>query len=779
MRRTVLLLDNALERVDRCREALAAVPDIAYRVIHTDSVGESLTMLEHERPDCTVVGWSLPGNGAAAALHRIGTRHSYAPVVMLTEPDEQSWRLEEIRSTCVCHILKPPITSATLHGAIGDAIRDAEDRRRTAHMAALSHSVLIIDDNADDRELCVRALARTDHRYRIIEAETGDSGIALIDQERPDCVILDYSLPGLSGVDVLRRIQAINAFLPVIMLTGRGDEAVAVAAMRAGAQNYLLKSTLAPDLLRQAVSSAIEHAGFERQTNMLREQIYEQKLALTEANRLMSTVLDSAPCMIVVTDANGKVLMFNKELERVVGYTAEEVIGKHTPRLWSPKAPILRRAKALAQGEAGPAVDGPGSDRAEAREMMFVHKDGSKVPVSFWIRNLHNDDGEVVGFLGLGEDISERKTQLAALRTSEATFRSAMENAPCGMALIGLDGRFLKVNKALCEITGCDEAQLCSATLEEFTHPEDMLIGLHRRRRLLAGEISAYEAEKRLIHVSGEPVDIQINLSLVRDAAGEPHYYVAQILDISERKQLDRMKNEFVSVFSHELRTPLTSIRGSLNLLSTESLKHSSGTADNLLCIARRNCERLILLVNDIFDVELLEARHVRIEMQPAVLAGLVHKAIEASRDYARSFGIELTMERVPDDIVVDVDAVRFVQILSNLLSNGVKFSPRGAEVRIAVERFGGCVRVKVSDRGPGIPRSFLPRLFQKFTQLDAGTNRRAGGAGLGLYISQTLAEHMRGCIGVETAEGNGSTFWIELPESEVISPGSLVAAHR
>ena len=329
----------------------------------------------------------------------------------------------------------------------------------------------------------------------------------------------------------------------------------------------------------------------------------------------------------------------------------------------------------------------------------------------------------------------------------------------------------------MCEITGRAEAQLCSTTLQELTHPEDMPVGLHRRRRLLAGEISAYEAEKRLIHVSGEPVDIQMNLSLVRDAGGEPHYYVAQILDIGERKQLDRMKDEFVSVFSHELRTPLTSIRGSLNLISTESLKHSAGTADNLLRIARRNCERLISLVNDIFDVELLESRQVRIEMEPAVLSPLVQNAVEASREYASSLGIELTVEPVPDDIVVDVDPMRFLQILSNLLSNGVKFSPRGAEVRIAAERRGGRVRVKVSDRGPGIPRSFQPRLFQKFTQLDAGTNRRAGGAGLGLYISQTLAEHMKGSIGVETVEGAGCTFWIELPERDVLSSGPLVVA--
>jgi DNA-binding NtrC family response regulator len=337
MHRKVLLLDASLERVDRCRQALADVAGVTYQLTHADTGGEGLAYIESDRPDCILISWSLPGNSAVSTLHRINARHAYAPVVMLTDTDERSWRLQEMQWAGDCNVLKGPITPQTLHSAIEQAIHDSDRRRTSARLAALSRSILVIDDNPDDRELCIRTLAHTDERYRIIEAETGNAGLALIDQERPDCVLLDYSLPGLSGLDVLRRIHAIDAALPVIILTGQGDEAIAVQAMKAGAQNYLLKSALTPDLLHQAVVSAIEHANLERLINEQREQIYEQKLALAETSRLMTAVLDSAPCLIVVTDANGKVLVFNKELERVLGYSADEIIGKHTPLLWSPR----------------------------------------------------------------------------------------------------------------------------------------------------------------------------------------------------------------------------------------------------------------------------------------------------------------------------------------------------------------------------------------------------------------------------------------------------------
>jgi PAS domain S-box-containing protein len=535
MHRTVLLIDASLERFEHCRDALAQIHDVSYSALHCNCASEALPLIEKERPDCTLIHCSLPGNGGAAVLHRIGARHPYMPLIMLAEGNDASHQFEEMRSAGECHVLKAGIAPATLHGAIDSAIHDAEARKTSARIAALSRTVLIIDDNPDDREFCARALRQADERYQLFEAEGGDEGLALIEERPPDCVLLDYSLPGRSGLELLRRIQLIDAFLPIIIMTGQGHEEIAVQAMKGGAQNYLVKSALTSQLLHQAVVSAVEHAELERQITEQREQIYEQKLALAETSRLTMAVLDSAPCLILATDLNGKVLVFNKELERLLGYTAHEVVGHHTPLLWSPQSPILAKAQALRTGTEPP---GPGRDRSEAKEATFIRKDGSAVPVSLWVREMRDCDGQVVGFLGLGEDVTERKRQLEAIKTSEETFRSAMEHAPCGMALIALDGSFLKVNDALCTMLDHTEAELRATTLGALGDPQDRAEDATLPRMLEAGEIPSFIVEKRLIHKSGRRIEAQINTSLVRGGDGKPLYFVVQVQDVGDRKEV-------------------------------------------------------------------------------------------------------------------------------------------------------------------------------------------------------------------------------------------------
>jgi CheY-like chemotaxis protein len=229
-----------------------------------------------------------------------------------------------------------------------------------------------------------------------MEAESGESGLAMMEEQRPDCVLLDYSLPGMSGLSILRRIHALDAFLPVIIMTGQGHEDIAVQAIKGGAHNYLVKSALSASALHQAVLAAVEHAELERQITEQRQQIYEQKLALAETSRLTMAILDSAPCLILATDETGKVLVFNKELEDVLGYTAGEVIGRHTPALWSANSPIMARAGALAEDDAGSGDRGNGAgppERAVPTETVFLRRDGSEVPVSLLVRELRNSEG--------------------------------------------------------------------------------------------------------------------------------------------------------------------------------------------------------------------------------------------------------------------------------------------------------------------------------------------------------------------------------------------------
>lgn len=780
MKRTVLLIADSADHLDQCRQALGQIRDVTYDVISAASTSEALALIESDRPDCVLIDWALPGHGGAAALHRIHSRHPHMPIIMLVESDELSYQLEEMQSAGECAVLRSGMTAGALHTAIDQGVREAEARKASARIAARSQLVLVIDDNPDDREFCMRALLKADERYSLMEAEGGEDGLVLIEERRPDCVLLDYRLPGLSGLEVLRRIHAIDAFLPVIIMTGQGHEEIAVKAIKSGAQNYLVKSTLTSQILHRSVVSAVEHAELERQITEQRQEIYEQKLALAETGRLTMAILDSAPCLICATDMTGRVLVFNKELERVLGYSAHEIVGKQTPALWSPRSPITARAKAFGESKhaGGPSLR-PLPERSAPLELTFVRRDGSEVPVSLWVREMQNSEGKAVGMLGLGVDITESKRQHEALTTSEETFRSAMEYAPCGMALIDPAGRFLTVNKALCDILVCDEDGLAKRTLQGVTHPDDLKTDAEQRRQLLAGEIRSYTVEKRLVDRDGREVETQLNLSLVRDAAGEPKYFVAQIQDIRQRKEIERLKSEFISVFSHELRTPLTSIRGSLGLLSAPSVQEQPAKAGNLVSIAQRNCERLILLINDILDIDRMEAGHMRFDIKQAPLAVMIRDAIEANRGYAESYKVALTSDMPPENLAVSVDPARFLQVLFNFISNAAKFSPPGGTVHVGVTPRQGTVRVSVTDNGPGIPENFRERLFQKFTQADTSTTRAAGGSGLGLYITQQIAARMGGTVGFDTEIGRGSTFWIELPAELDGQPALAIAARH
>lgn len=278
---------------------------------------------------------------------------------------------------------------------------------------------------------------------------------------------------------------------------------------------------------------------------------------------------------------------------------------------------------------------------------------------------------------------------------------------------------------------------------------------------MTAGSHASLETAVR--RKDGTPLDVEAILSPIAGEEGSPSHFVCVLRDISARKAVERMKSEFVSTASHELRTPLTALRGALGLLQ------KPGDLDprtaRLLTIASQNTDRLIRLVSDLLDLDRIESGRLVMELQSVAAADLVEQSVAGVRTLADQAGIQL--EAAVEPALVRADPDRAVQVLTNLLGNAIKFSEPGTVVRVSARREGGLLCFAVADQGRGIPPEQLGRIFDRFVQVDASDARQKGGSGLGLAIARAIVEQLGGRIWVESALGQGSTFYFTLPLAE------------
>jgi PAS domain S-box-containing protein len=386
-------------------------------------------------------------------------------------------------------------------------------------------------------------------------------------------------------------------------------------------------------------------------------------------------------------------------------------------------------------------------------------------------------NGRFTGYRGTGRDTTAMRRVQDALRASESQLRDITDTVPAFIAYVDASQVFRFHNRAYAEGLGLERDQINGRGMREVLGEEGYALARPWVEEVLSGYPVVFERHRQT--PQGDMRDFIVNyFPRYGDGAdGQVIGFYSLAHDVTEFKRIDRMKSEFVSTVSHELRTPLTSIRGSLGLISGGVAGVLPDAAKNLIGIASNNCERLIRLINDILDIEKIESGKIGLNVQPIDLGPLLAQVLAANSHYGVAHQVPLKLEMPDGTLMVHADSDRLVQVITNLLSNAMKFSPPDTPVEVHLLRAGSRARVEVRDRGPGIPEDFRKRIFQKFSQADSSDTRAKGGTGLGLNISRAIIERLGGSIGFETEAGSGTTFFFELPEWKVPVAAVPVAA--
>ena len=512
---------------------------------------------------------------------------------------------------------------------------------------------------------------------------------------------------------------------------------------------------------------------------------------LLKAGALQRAIFNSANFSSIATDAKGVIQIFNVGAERMLGYTAAEVMNKITPADISDPQEVIARAKALSIELATTITPGfealvfkASRGIEDIYELTYIRKDGSRFPAVVSVTALRDAQDIIIGYLLIGTDNTARKLVEAEqrkldqrLRDQQFYTRSLIESNIDALMTTDPAGIITDVNKQMEALTGCTRDELIGAPFKSyFTDPERAEAAIKRvlsEKRVTDYELTACARD-------GKQTVVSYNAATIYDRSRTLQGVFAAARDVTERKRVEaelqqakamaetasQTKSDFLASMSHEIRTPMNAIIGIADLLAKTPL---SPEQNGYVQIFRRAGDNLLNLVNDILDLSKVEASQLELERTGFSLYDLLEKVKEMVAVRAHEKGLALVCEiapNAPSDLVGDPTRLR--QVLLNLVGNAIKFTESGeVALRVAPDAESSvpaALRFTISDTGIGIPGEKLGAVFERFTQADSSTTRRYGGTGLGLTISKRLVELMGGCIRVESGVGKGSVFSFTVP---------------
>ncbi len=531
-------------------------------------------------------------------------------------------------------------------------------------------SILHIEDNPTDVLIVQRIIDKAAPRFNLITANTGKNGLERFKEQKFDCVLLDYLLPDMNGLEIAKQIMKIKPSTPILMITGRKDEKLAISAMKLGVVGYLIKEEFDKTKLIQDILQAIEivkkkEEEFAEEKKVIRGAVKGEMEAISlgdkeemcsvfgqETGRIYRTLIETMNDGLVSFDLDGTIIFTNKRIGYMLGYEdPNEFLGKVVEFLVSPEKVRIVREKI---------VTAKNDKTLSTYEIELVNKRGYLVPVLLNQTPLLNKQGQVDSLFWVVTDLSELK----------------------------------------------------------------------KAEGLLKEQMWALERANK------------------------------------ELKKIDILKSDFLSMVSHELRTPLASIKEGVSLVIDGTTGPINENQKKFLDVAKRNIDRLTNLINNLLDLSKIESGKMELMKGAVDINIIVKEAIFTFENLATNKRLALTSELAPNLPKAYVDRDKTSEILANLVSNAIKFTNEG-RILIRTSRFQpdpNYIEVSVEDAGIGIAEEDMPKLFQKFKQLEATITRKAGGSGLGLSICKQIVELHGGRIWVESEKGKGSKFKFTVP---------------
>ncbi len=624
------------------------------------------------------------------------------------------------------------------------------------------NKILLIEDNKLDQMAFERFVKDEKLPYDCRVAASISQAHAMLTSEHFDVIVSDYSLGDGTALDILDLVKDV----PIIVVTGVGDEEVAIRAWKGGAYDYIIKD-LELNYLK-SIPKIIENA---INCKKMRE-------ALDRKQKNLEAIFDATPVGMLLVDGNMKVAHVNNAIKKIVKKEYRQIINQQIGgALNCIKSTCNEHAKGCGYNPAC-------SDCLLQETIKSIFDSGQSVRDMEIHPALKVDNKEIMPWFRMGvepiiidgcqyvivtlSDITEHKKAEYERQLAEDKYRVIFENSAVAITMVDEHERLISWNRFTEDLLGMDRDDLYLKPVRSLYPAEEWerIRAYHLRQKGMQHHL----VETRMIKKDGSIIEVDISLSVLTNAEGKTSGSIGIIRDITEHKKAEEKikkmidtKSGFISIVSHELRTSLAAIKEGVSIVFDGMAGRLNKEQKKFLNIAKRNVDRLSVLINDVLDFQKLETNRMNLDIQDNNIKEVVSEAHETMALYAKKNKVELSLELAEELSEAKFDRAKINQVLTNLVGNAIKFTPEKGKVSINVHLQNEELVISISDTGIGIPKEALPKIFECFYRVNQ-RDKEIQGTGLGLAIVHKIVMMHSGRIEVASEVGQGTTFTVFLP---------------